>query len=300
MGSLEPSPNPRPVLADREDLATLVITGEDRLQWIQGLVTCDVAEMPAGSGRWGLLLGKPGKVLAEVIVLSGEDRVFLAVPASRLDAVLDHLVGFLVMEDADVTPDPDRVWLLVHRAPGDLAGKARDAGFLAGQVDWRTEPGVALVLARADRPRALAWLAGLGVEVLDGDALHRYRIEAFMPAFGTDFDERHNPHDASLERVVVSWEKGCYLGQEAVCMLDMRGKVKRRLVTLVLEGPPPPAGAAVREPGVEGPVGEVTSSVATPTGASAFARVAARLAEPGQVLDVGGMPARVLEGPPRG
>ena len=53
-----------------------------------------------------------------------------------------------------------------------------------------------------------------------------------LGVFGVDFGERDNPHEASLDRIAVSWTKGCYLGQEVVCMQDMRGKVKRRLVAL--------------------------------------------------------------------
>jgi folate-binding protein YgfZ len=53
-----------------------------------------------------------------------------------------------------------------------------------------------------------------------------------VPAFGIDFGPDDNPHQASLERRTVSWTKGCYLGQEVVCMQDMRGKTKRRLVRL--------------------------------------------------------------------
>jgi folate-binding protein YgfZ len=56
-------------------------------------------------------------------------------------------------------------------------------------------------------------------------------------------DDQRNPHEASLDRRSVSWDKGCYLGQEAVCMLEMRGKVKRRLVLVALEG------GALPEPG---------------------------------------------------
>ena len=73
----------------------------------------------------------------------------------------------------------------------------------------------------------------------------RLRIERAVPAYGTDYDDRDNPHDASLERRAVSWTKGCYLGQEVVCMQDMRGKLKRRIVTLAFDSRDPPAPGAI-------------------------------------------------------
>ena len=56
-----------------------------------------------------------------------------------------------------------------------------------------------------------------------------------MPRFGVDFDDKTYPQEAQLEKVAVSFDKGCYLGQEVVCMLEMRGHVKRKLVPVVLD-----------------------------------------------------------------
>ena len=73
------------------------------------------------------------------------------------------------------------------------------------------------------------------------------RIAQAFGRFGVDFGEADNPHEAALDRRAVSWSKGCYLGQEVVCMQDMRGKLKRRLVALALEdsAEAPPVGSPV-------------------------------------------------------
>src|SRR5690606_24904679 len=91
-------------------------------------------------------------------------------------------------------------------------------------------------------------------------ALWRLRHE--LPWGGIDFDASVRPHEAALERKAVSWSKGCYLGQEVVCMQDMRGKVKKRLAVFTSIGDAlteqTPSGVVLRA-GIE--VGRVTSAI---------------------------------------
>jgi hypothetical protein len=104
-----------------------------------------------------------------------------------------------------------------------------------------------------------------------------------------------------MERRAVSWTKGCYLGQEAVCMQDMRGKVKRRLVTLAAEGAEPGVGTAVHDEPNGKAVGEVTSVARDPTtgGWVAIARVGADFSARGTRLSLLDDFAVVVESPPR-
>jgi folate-binding protein YgfZ len=118
-----------------------------------------------------------------------------------------------------------------------------------------------------------------------------------VPIFGAEFDGATYPQEAGLEKTAVSFNKGCYLGQEVVCMLEMRGKVKKRIVPLVLEGDAPARGAAVMHEGVA--VGAVTSAAWSPTlgRAIALAMVKRQLTEPGSELRVGDAVAKVVERP---
>src|SRR5262249_30258701 len=68
----------------------------------------------------------------------------------------------------------------------------------------------------------------------DESAWEALRIEQGVPRFRHDFDESTYPQEASLEKRAVSFDKGCYLGQEVVCMLELRGQVKRKLVPVTL------------------------------------------------------------------
>jgi hypothetical protein len=125
-----------------------------------------------------------------------------------------------------------------------------------------------------------------------------FRVARFVPLYGVDFDERQNPHEASLERRAVSWDKGCYLGQEAVCMQDMRGKVKRRLVPLLVQGAAVSPGEEVRTSVDSEPVGAVKSVAPLDSERClAIALVNAGCSEAGTQLRVGSVAAEVAPRP---
>ena len=114
--------------------------------------------------------------------------------------------------------------------------------------------------------------------------------------FGKDYGPSDNPHEAALERRAIAWNKGCYLGQEAVFMQDARGKVKRRLVVLRVMAPQAISEGAPIERASGERVGEATSISDGARFGEYFAlgKVQAPDFEPGSELVVGGSPARVV------
>ena len=214
---------------------TILATGPDRISWLNGLVTCDVSKVSEGVGAWGLLLTKRGKIVAELTLVSSAEGLFVGTPTGSAD-LTRHLEDFLVMEDVELSDQASsHVWIQVH-GPGALqVASGRAEGEARGRVDWLSSGGAAVVVERA---RLEACLAGLRenheLQVLDESTWEAWRVAHGLPEFGIDFGSDDNPHQAGLDRRAVSWTKGCYLGQEVVCMQDMRGKVKRSLAKLLL------------------------------------------------------------------
>jgi hypothetical protein len=121
------------------------------------------------------------------------------------------------------------------------------------------------------------------------------RVAAGFPAFGVDYTADDNPHEASLDRRAVSFQKGCYLGQEVVYMQDARGKVKRRVVLVSIESStpiPPGTPILVRETGAS--VGSVTSLAADGPQTLALARIQAPFYEENGGLSALGHPVRLV------
>lgn len=287
------------------ELATIAVSGKDAVSWLNGLLTCDLVKRDEGEARYGLLVGRNGRVLADATVVVGPGRVLAAVPAAVVDALRAHLEHYLVMEDAEMAPRVDAFepWMLHGPRSKDVLAAAQEVGADGGVVD-RTGLGGALVLAPVERAvevRAAieAAVTRAGGVLGDDAGWEALRLERGVPRFGVDFDDTTYPQEASLEKVAVSFEKGCYLGQEVVCMLQMRGHVKRRLVPVVMDGIASLSrGAPVTdESGVA--VGEITSVVSSPTLGRlvGLAMVKRAQAQPGKHVVVGGAKAEIVERP---
>lgn len=245
---------------------TLVVSGPERATWLEGLVTCQVSKLQPGQGTWGLSLNRQGKIQSELWVVATAEQLFIALAPDTLDGVETELGRMLIMEDAELTrPAVPRQWFTLH-GPGAVARAQQLAEQHAGAaaaLDWSGLGGAALVVeqARAAEVRTACAAALLS----DADWL-RLRVERSLPEYGRDFDGKDRPHEAALERRAVNWSKGCYLGQEVVCMQDMRGKVKRSTRLLRVDAPPDaelPAGSEVLDAAGQ-PLGRVTSSAYSP------------------------------------
>lgn len=284
------------------DLAALVVTGSDRVTWLNGMLTCDLAKRAQGSAAYGLVVERKGHVLADVVVVVDDpgERVLLVVPVFTVESLRAHLEHYLVMEDCEIAvANAWEVWSVHGPRAARALEAARAAGGVGGNLD-RTGLGGAVLLAPPDATREVgAAIAGVAT-VGDDAGWEALRLERGVPRYGVDFDDKSYPQEAQLEKVAVSFDKGCYLGQEVVCMLEMRGHVKRKLVPVVLdaEGAPPPRGAQVTDEAGE-PVGEVTSAGTSPTLGKpvAMAMVKRAFAEAGKRLVVAGASGEVVERP---
>lgn len=246
------------------------VTGKDRFAWANGVLTSDVKALEGKTGPRAQLacaLDQKGKIQADVVVFVDDaaegTSLHLWLPRSRAADVVAAWDRYIVMEDVELSVD--EALRLFHvegasplrAAPFDALG---EGGFVV-----EGDPGLPEVPAAEVEAR---------------------RIAAGRAAFGVDFDDKNYVHEAGLDQRAVSFTKGCYLGQEVVCMLQMRGHVNKRLVQLAV-----PAGVA---PGAEVTVdGQAVGAVTSVAGDVALAMVKYAHSEPGKSLAVGGAPATV-------
>lgn len=259
---------------------TLCVRGADRKTWLDGLLTCAVTAVGSGVGAYGLLLTKQGKIVTDVFLLDSGSELWVGVAPGRGAAVRELLDRYLVMEDAELEQATQPLsWLVAAEGAGtQIAGAvARGALALSG---LQAELVLSSQAPSAQLPDSGELLAAHGLGV-----------------FGVDFDERDNPHEASLDRIAVSWTKGCYLGQEVVCMQDMRGKVKRRLVALDGSLALGSSAAAKEVLAADGSVaGQVSSVHPAPGGTRLLASISTSALESPAELNILGERVRVAFG----
>jgi folate-binding protein YgfZ len=291
----------RALAVPRDDMVTLVASGKDRVSWLNGLVTCDLTKAAPGHASYGLAVARNGRILTDLTVVTDEAEATLlvTVPRSASEELRTHLDHYIVMEEVELTAGGYRAWAIHGPGAGDVLAVARGGGATGGELDV-TGLGGAFLLVPSEKAKAVETALAEHASLGDESGWEALRLERGVPRFGVDFDDKTYPQEASVEKAAVSFEKGCYLGQEVVFMLEKRGHVKRRLVSLVLDpsAPAPGTGAPVTDE-AGAPIGEVTSAAQSPTLGTAVALAMLKRvhAVAGQGVVVGGARGKVVERP---
>jgi folate-binding protein YgfZ len=288
----------------RTDRGIVRLRGEDRVTWLQGLVTNDVAAIAAGTRVYSAYLTPQGRMITDMWVVPTAGALLLDVPASLAGSLVARLDSLIFTEDVEIVDVSTQIAVLqiFGLAATDGAEAATDGTEAAtdgtdAQMDGRLEIGdstlgvasrVAYVPA-SDQERFVSALRASHSEV-GLDALEVLRVEAGVPRFLVDMTDDTIPLEAGLEERAISFTKGCYVGQEVIVRVTTRGggRVARRLVGLLVEGvaEPPAAGAAIHA--ADRAVGRVTSAVYSPrrAGVIALGYVHRDFTEPGTRLEV--------------
>ncbi len=296
-----------------------VVEGADRVRWLNGMLTNDVARLAAGRERSGcqaLLLTRIGRIVADLHVLLRGDAFWLECAPEAVAPLLATLGKFIIADDVRLS-DASLAWerlalegpatnAIFSAAAGEPPGLARDAAdayviagtsVIAGAWGVSGEDALQLFVPAGSSAAVCEALrrAGAGHSLLEADAetLEVLRIEAGTPRFGRELSEAVLPAEAGLARA-ISTTKGCYTGQEIVARMATRGDASHALVGLALTGEAiPAAGAAVSSRGVR--TGELTSAARSASaGTIALAYVRRAHAAPGTPLEVEGRDARVM------
>ena len=269
-------------LFDRSDRGLLAVAGTDRKRWLHNLVTNAVTTLDDHSGAYAFALDVRGRIQFDLNVFCLPDVLWLDIDAGTIPAARAHLERYLISEDVqlhDASAQFARLGVCGPRA-GEVAARLGVSDFSAlsalssrelegGAVrfvrhDFAGRPGFELVVPRDDGG---VWWQRL---VQDGGAvpagwrtLDVLRIEAGIPWLHRDLDDSVLPPETGQTGRAVSYQKGCYLGQEIVERMRSRGALARRLVRLWA-----PDGGDVRVPAPlfqnEQEVGRLTSLVRHP------------------------------------
>lgn len=243
---------PTAYLADR---SVIRVSGEDAQGWLNNLVTCDVASLKPGEGRWGALLTPQGKIIADFLITPEADGAGFLVDAPRA------LAGDLIKR------------LTMYRLRAKIAIEEKsDAAIVA---EWGDDLSIGETTFDDLRDKALGRRivmdAARAATAPDAAAYHTHRIALGIPEGGKDFVYGDAfPHEADMDQLGgIDFKKGCYVGQEVVSRMQHRGSGGRtRIVPVVYEG-----GFAASE-GIEVKAGEKIIGVA---GSNANGRGLAKL-----------------------
>jgi tRNA-modifying protein YgfZ len=282
----------------------LRMTGRDRLDLLHRLSTNAVKNLAAGSGAATVITNANARVMAALTVYAGDGEAFLRTMPGQDGGVLRYLQSMIFWQDqvepANRSAEVAQFALYGPGARGTLEQLTGAALADVGEYGWpaATLGGDALTLHRGGPLEPWAWTvvapasaadtlrAALGeLPRLDEPTADLLRIEAGLPLWGRELSEEVTPLETGL-LPAISFNKGCYTGQEIIARQTNYDKVTRNLVGLELpEGAAVESGSRVLGPGRGGFVASVTHSPALGR-VIALAVVPRELAAPGTEVEI--------------
>jgi folate-binding protein YgfZ len=247
-------------LLDAPHRAIIELRGTERLSFLDSMITQAVGNLAPGSVRRSFWLDRKGRIVSDLVVANLDDRCLLELDVHAAATTLETLDNYLFAEDATIEWTPEATTQLRLHGSASLAAltavlesgaapgsDAITEGRIAGcsvtllRCDETGEPGVSVITARGDAEAVwdalLAWsgTSGNRMRPIGWSAFNTARIEAGVPLFNVDFGSDAIPQETGVIEDRVSFNKGCYLGQEIVARIHSLGNPKQRLVALDLK-----------------------------------------------------------------
>jgi folate-binding protein YgfZ len=298
-------------LVDLSSSGIFELRGDDRTRFLHGMVTNDIKSLAPGGGCHAAFLSPQGRMTADLHVFCAEDSLILTTEPAMREKLGPALRKYIIGDRPLLLDRSEELALLSLQGPRAtvLLSKMLEEplslerpydhfeGTLAGvriricRVHRTSAGGCDLIVEQ--RGLSLVWDLILAsgkndqVQPAGFESFNVHRIKAGIPWYGLDMDERTLPIEAGLEKDAISFNKGCYIGQESVARITYRGHVNRKLVGLSLSGSQPPSnGDKISKDGQE--VGWVTSSAYSPSLkiAIALGYLRRELLEPGTTVSI--------------
>lgn len=228
----------------------LRVSGPDAAEWLQGLITNDIARANGENACFAALLSPQGKILFDFLISRREEG--------------DSALYYIDCAGDQVAALAKRMSMYRLRAKVEVADLSDSLGIMA---IWDIEGSPSPEARRDPRHPALGWRlvgprSGIALELPPQNSEQDYqalRIAAGVPEGGADFTWGDAfPHDANMDELNgVDFRKGCYIGQEVVSRVQHRGSARKRFRRLSFDGTPPAEGATITAGDIQ--LGTVTS-----------------------------------------
>lgn len=301
---------------DLDSRSKISLRGDDRVRWLNGMVTNNVRDLATGHGLYAFLLNPQGHIQGDLYAYNRGDSITVDVEQSQLERILAIFDRYIIMDDVEVTTLTDVTGVGIA---GPKCGEVlRAAGIVVPELEplqfedvtWRDTP---VTLVRGDNPRVPSYelwvkrdnasalknsLLDAGATAVSPAAQELLRIASGIPRYGQDIRERDLPQETEQARA-LHFSKGCYIGQEIVERIRSRGNVHRKFTGFEIAGELPVAGSKIALDGKD--VGEITGAASLPLDLSerkvALGYIRREAGTPGKKVLIGGREAIVSELP---
>jgi len=260
---------------DLSERGRIVARGRDRARLLHAITTNEVKKLTPGGGCYAFLLSPQGRIQADLCLFAFEDHILIDTEPELREKVRLHIKRYIIADQVeleDVTPTtaciglegPGAAAILATLGapvpPTDYAHVAWDEATVAA-VTVTGQPGVR-IFAPAEKAASLVrQLEAAGAVAATPEEARLARIENGKPRYGEEIRDTSLPQETQ-QMHAVSFNKGCYLGQEIVERIRAQGRVNKKLTRVTLEGSEPPASGTKTT--VDGAEAEIMSAIMSP------------------------------------
>ena len=246
------------------DLGVLTVAGKDAAKFLQGQITCNINDIIDIKSSLGALCNPKGRVITTFLLIKDAEVFLMVLPVELLASVKKRLQMYVLRSAVTLTDSSDE-YCLIGLHYGEQPGETSEHRFATNRqenivVDFQ---GRSLIIADADKAQ-MFWVEQLKLGFQpDDSAQWRYLdIIAGIPWLGTATSEQFIPQMLNLDKLGgISFNKGCYTGQEIVARTHYLGKAKREMFLAECDGlTPPEPNATIIDDDTEHSIGKVLSA----------------------------------------
>ena len=238
----------------------IIVTGQDRGRWLNGMLTNNVRDLPVNHGNYNFLLNSQGRILGDMYVYNRGEYLLLDTDQAQVAQIMKTLNHFIIMDDVELSDASETLTAIgiCGLTASSVLGTAgiEIAGLQPREARDQTidSAGITIVRGPEQKPHwyeiwvsnsnaATIWelLTKAGGQPVGADALELWRILHGIPRYGQDIRERDLPPETEQSHA-LNFTKGCYIGQEIVERIRSRGQVHRRFTGFEFENEPPGPG----------------------------------------------------------
>ncbi|HEY6239904.1 MAG TPA: folate-binding protein [Burkholderiales bacterium] len=289
-----------------DHLGVIQFSGQDAGTFLQGQLSCDVAGVSPRSSTHGAYCSPKGRMLANFLLWREDAGFFMALSRDILPSIQKHISKFVLRSKVRVSIASDSVVLAGISGPhADRVLRSTFSDFPAKPNEVCHAPGVGTVLRLTDGRLFLALAAAAAPGLLgqlegslsrsDARIWRWLDIRQGLPLVTASTQDQLIPQMANLELIGgVSFDKGCYTGQEVVARAQHRGKVKRRMFLANVSAPTEAGDALYSEDLGDQASGMVVNSEASPDGGNDLLAVVQTASREGSTVHLKSLGGPVL------
>ncbi len=226
------------LLFDLSDRTKILLTGSDRVRFLNGQVTNDVRKVSPDLSLPACVVNAKGRMDGLVFISASPGGLFLDAEPELREALPQRLERYIIADDVTLEDVTER-FSLFHVT-------SETGPSLPNEEKWREAARFGLagwdLVVPAEQHGPVRELLEGRYRLCDAECMEQLRIEQGIPRWGRELTNEIIPVEANLESEAIDYAKGCYIGQEVISRMKMSGQTNKRLCGLVSAGPALAAG----------------------------------------------------------